>query len=84
MKVRDKVAVITGGAGGIGAALGERFLAEGVKTVVLADRDEVELKKISSAMGATGIGCDVRQESALHDLIEQTEAQFRVTLHYKL
>jgi NAD(P)-dependent dehydrogenase (short-subunit alcohol dehydrogenase family) len=34
-----KVAVVTGGAGGIGRALGERFASEGMK-VVLADIDE--------------------------------------------
>ena len=34
-----KVAVVTGGGGGIGRALGERFLAEGMK-VVLSDIDE--------------------------------------------
>jgi len=33
-----KVAVVTGGGGGIGRALGERFLAEGMR-VVLADID---------------------------------------------
>src|SRR3954447_22290323 len=34
-----KTAVVTGGGGGIGRALGERFLAEGMK-VVLADIDQ--------------------------------------------
>ncbi len=38
-ELRGKVAVVTGGGGGIGRALGERFLAEGMK-VVLADIDE--------------------------------------------
>jgi NAD(P)-dependent dehydrogenase (short-subunit alcohol dehydrogenase family) len=38
-----KVAVVTGGAGGIGRALGERFAAEGMK-VVLADIDESALE----------------------------------------
>jgi len=44
--VRDlpgKVAVVTGGAGGIGRALGERFATEGMK-VVLADIDESALE----------------------------------------
>ena len=37
--LRDKVAVVTGGASGIGRAMGERFLAEGMK-VVLGDVEE--------------------------------------------
>ncbi|MSO18464.1 MAG: SDR family NAD(P)-dependent oxidoreductase, partial [Acidimicrobiia bacterium] len=34
--LKDKVAVVTGGGGGIGRAIGERFVDEGMK-VVLAD-----------------------------------------------
>ncbi|PGH41145.1 dehydrogenase, partial [Micromonospora sp. WMMA1996] len=37
MNLTDRVVVITGGAGGIGAALGRRFAAEGAAAVVLAD-----------------------------------------------
>ena len=49
-----KVAVVTGGGGGIGRALGERFLAEGMK-VVLADIDEPLLKAtVARAPGAVG------------------------------
>jgi NAD(P)-dependent dehydrogenase (short-subunit alcohol dehydrogenase family) len=40
-----KVAVVTGGAGGIGRALGERFATEGMK-VVLADVDESALEGV--------------------------------------
>ena len=40
-----KVAVVTGGAGGIGRALGERFAVEGMK-VVLADIDETALEAV--------------------------------------
>jgi NAD(P)-dependent dehydrogenase (short-subunit alcohol dehydrogenase family) len=40
-----KVAVVTGGAGGIGRALGERFAVEGMK-VVLADIDETALEGV--------------------------------------
>lgn len=41
-EIKGKVAVITGGAGGIGRAIGEAFLAEGMK-VVLADVVEEQL-----------------------------------------
>ena len=40
MELDDKVAIITGGSGGIGKAMGAAFLREGAKAVVLADLDE--------------------------------------------
>lgn len=38
MKLQDRVAIVTGGAGGIGRAIAERYLAEGAR-VVVADID---------------------------------------------
>jgi NAD(P)-dependent dehydrogenase (short-subunit alcohol dehydrogenase family) len=57
-EMRDKVAVITGGAGGIGRALAERFAAEGMR-LVLADLEEATLAATVAdlaAHGATVIG----------------------------
>ena len=39
MDIRDKVAVVTGGASGIGAGLARRFAQEGAAGVVVADLD---------------------------------------------
>src|SRR4051794_20702898 len=39
MEVEGKHVIVTGGAGGIGAALCERFAAEGARGVVVADHD---------------------------------------------
>ncbi len=55
---KDKVAVVTGGASGIGLALARRFAREGMR-VVIAD---IEIEALGAAerelrsMGATAIG----------------------------
>ena len=51
-----KVAVVTGAGSGIGKALAERFVAEGMR-VVLADLDEVRLRSVEAQL--TEVGGDV-------------------------
>jgi NAD(P)-dependent dehydrogenase (short-subunit alcohol dehydrogenase family) len=50
---RDRVAVVTGGASGIGRAMAERFAAEGMR-LVLADIEEEPLARAESEMRAQG------------------------------
>jgi NAD(P)-dependent dehydrogenase (short-subunit alcohol dehydrogenase family) len=49
--VEGKVAVVTGGASGIGLALARRFLEDGA-SVVVADRDKAALDDAAGALGA--------------------------------
>jgi NAD(P)-dependent dehydrogenase (short-subunit alcohol dehydrogenase family) len=59
MKLKDKVAIITGGASGIGAATARLFAAEGAR-VALVDRDASGLAKVAAEIpGALAIEADV-------------------------
>ena len=51
---RDKVAVVTGGASGIGLAMAERFAREGMK-LVLADVEKGALEEVTARFQADGV-----------------------------
>ncbi len=52
--LKDKIAVITGAASGIGLAATEALLTEGA-TVVMVDRDEAALKELTARLGDKAI-----------------------------
>jgi NAD(P)-dependent dehydrogenase (short-subunit alcohol dehydrogenase family) len=72
MELHDKVAVITGGSGGIGRAMAKAFLAEGARTVVLADLDADAVAAAASEIGCEGQACNVTDEAQVAELVEST------------
>ncbi|MET0740130.1 MAG: 3-oxoacyl-ACP reductase [Candidatus Nanopelagicales bacterium] len=66
-RLKDRVAVITGGAGGIGLATARRFAAEGAK-VVVADVDQSAGHAAAKEVGGTFVSADVTDEAAVHAL----------------
>jgi hypothetical protein len=50
MKLRDRVAIVTGASGGIGKAIAELFVREGAR-VVLAARSEDKLRELAARLG---------------------------------
>jgi 3-oxoacyl-[acyl-carrier protein] reductase len=61
----DRVALVVGGAGGIGAAIGAAFCAEGA-TVVLADRDAETARQAAAEIGAAGgVALDVAVQASV-------------------
>ena len=69
MKIKDKVAVVTGAASGIGKALAARFAKEGARGVVCADLNEADAKAVAAGLGGLGLRCDVARESDINALV---------------
>jgi len=69
---KDRVAVVTGGASGIGKALVKAFLGEGMK-VVIADVEESALKAATDELGGnvTGVVTDVSDPSSVRALADR-------------
>jgi|MDTE01.2.fsa_nt_gb NAD(P)-dependent dehydrogenase (short-subunit alcohol dehydrogenase family) len=71
IKMENKVAIITGGAGGIGSSVCSNFVDEGTK-VVIADVDYDRSKALADELGdyAIGVEVDVKNESSVESIVE--------------
>jgi NAD(P)-dependent dehydrogenase (short-subunit alcohol dehydrogenase family) len=74
-KLKDGVALVTGGSNGIGAAVAERLTRSGTK-VVLADLDETTGNDLAIRIGATFVRCDVREPQNLTAAVEVAESTY--------
>ena len=78
MQLRNKHIVLTGAAGGIGAALARRFHAEGARGLVLADVAAARgpLESLASEVGGLAVPCDVANEADIKALVAAAKAKY--------
>lgn len=69
MNLKDKLAVITGGASGLGEATAKMLLNSGAK-VVLLDLNQEQLEKTGAEIGAATYPCDISNDQAVDDAFE--------------
>ena len=72
--LEGKVAVVTGGASGIGLGVARQFRAAGMR-VVIADIEDAALQRAATEIGALGVQTDVRDAAAVQALADATVAE---------
>tara|TARA_Y100000589_G_C26980519_1_gene558401 strand:+ start:83 stop:850 length:768 start_codon:yes stop_codon:yes gene_type:complete len=78
MDIERKVVVITGGASGIGKAVGKLMVNKGADKVFLADLNENLLNKTAEEIGAIPIVCDVSNEESVKALVNEVTLQTKI------
>jgi len=79
--LKDKVAIVTGGAAGIGYAIASEFAREGAKVVIAELREARGIQAAAEIAAATGaevkaFRTDVRDEDQIKRCVEETVAAF--------
>ena len=76
-QLTNKVAIVTGAAGGFGAEIARQYVAEGAK-VAVADINEDGARAVASGLGdnAIAVRCDVTQRADVQRLVDTTVQHF--------
>ena len=75
MKLKNRIAIITGAARGIGLSCAERFSAEGARVVIVDVLDDIG-KAEAKRLGATYLHCDVSSSSDVKAAVAAVVKQF--------
>jgi 2-dehydro-3-deoxy-L-rhamnonate dehydrogenase (NAD+) len=72
---KDQVAIITGGASGIGLAIAKKLHGEGVR-VAIVDMNPLALQSVSMPVGENAYACDVTNEDQVRAMINSVAERF--------
>ena len=77
MRLKEKVAIVTGAARGIGLGVAQAFTAEGAHVVLADVNDEAGIEAAAELERAEYVNCDVSDAGQARDLVARTVAKHR-------
>ena len=75
MRLKNKIAIVTGGGSGFGAGIVKKFIQEGAK-VVVADLNLENAKKVAMDTGGFAVEVDVSNSLSFKNLVDKTLEKF--------
>ena len=75
MRLKNKIAIVTGAGSGFGEGIAKKFVAEGAQ-VLIADRDEAAAQRVATALGAKAIRVDVAVAADVQAMADAAYAHF--------
>jgi 3-oxoacyl-[acyl-carrier protein] reductase len=75
MRFKDRVALVTGGGRGIGAATAQMLARDGAK-VAVSDMDRAPAEEVAGSIHGIAIPCDVTDRGQVDAMVEQTVEEF--------
>jgi len=75
MRLKDKVAIVTGGGSGFGEGICRRFAEEGAN-VVVADIDQVAAERVAAATGGLAVRADVTKTDDVRAMVDAAVKRF--------
>ena len=75
MRLKNKIAIVTGGGSGFGAGIVKKFIQEGAK-VVVADLNLENAKKVAMDTGGFAVEVDVSNSLSFKNMVDKTLEKF--------
>lgn len=77
MSTDKKIAVVTGGGSGLGFAIADKFIRQGIETIIVGrDMEKLSQAKEKLGEGAHAVSCDLSNLSSIPALVEDILKRF--------